>query len=1008
MGLLLELHKFKKKVTFVSVTYTISKLIYMKSLSTSLFLFFSFIAGSQTILTNGVNITESGGAPSNCGTNGFKTVNAANETGTCIELTSGGFANGAVWVCDPIDLDFSFRIQFDVNFGTDINGGDGMAFLLQNEGVPQVIGGRGGGLGYATGDGANCQGGACPIEPSVAVEFDTWDGTTFGDNDIACNHMSIQTDGVTAASNTILQPVCLLPSGTSVVDGQNHSVCISWDPSTFKYEIQFDGTLIATYNGDIRNFFTNPNVVWWGFTGATGGVAQTQSVCNVFMQTNLASPSCCSAPDPSFTLSDFCEGSTNSASNIVTSGGTFSFNPDPLDGATINPSTGEITNGVGGTSYNVQYLVGTSCPDSMVQTVNVLSPDDASFNYPQNNYCTDDADPLPTINGLAGGQFSIDNGGVINTNDGTIDISGTPPGSYTITYTTNGPCPNSSSFSLSIGSAADATISTVSALCSNDAPITLTASNSGGVWSGTGISNSSTGVFDPALAGVGSHTITYTISGTCGDVDTEIIQVLALDDASFAYANAGECEDNLNPLPNITGIGGGVFSIDNGGSISSSTGEIDLVASGNGLYQVTYTTSGACPNSSTQSFNIFSTPSALLDSSNNVLCFGDMNGQIYISATGGNVANNYQYDWDADGFGDNDDTEDLTGIAAGSYQVIVTDDNGCDDTLGIVITEPSSLQLTVDAQNNPSTCGVSDGEVLVSASGGTQPYLFDWDNDGVGDFDDTEDLNNLGAGTYILEVMDANGCTESISASISDPSAPVITIDSTINVSCFGESTGAIYTTITGGSGNLTISWNNGQSTEDISSLSTGTYDLTVTDAVGCVGTAAATINGPSSALGVNATPADEIVGSDGSIDLSVTGGTPPYNYDWDVDGTGDFDDTEDLSGLSTGTYIVWVEDANGCSDSLSVFVGSQVGIEDEYQNRFKIYPNPTSGVIQIETSLNSTYHVKLYSMQGKLVLDKAQAKNNQAIELQHLPKGVYMLNLVFENRIYSSKVILE
>ena len=143
---------------------------------------------AQSITTNGVTLTETGGAPTSCLTNGFKTINSATDLGSCIQLTtsSTSFESGAFWVCDPIDLNQTFKITFTANFGSDPTTGDGIAFLLQTEGLPQVIGGRGGGIGYSDGDGIGCLSAPCPISPSLAVEFDTYDHTGFSINDLAC------------------------------------------------------------------------------------------------------------------------------------------------------------------------------------------------------------------------------------------------------------------------------------------------------------------------------------------------------------------------------------------------------------------------------------------------------------------------------------------------------------------------------------------------------------------------------------------------------------------------------------------------------------------------------------------------------------------------------------------------------------------------------------------------------------------------------------------------------
>jgi hypothetical protein len=167
---------------------------------------------AQSITTNGIPLTETGGTPTSCLANGFKTINSASQFGTtCIELTTGSasFENGAFWVCDPIDLNQSFKITFTANFGSDPTTGDGIAFLLQTEGLPQVIGGRGGGIGYSDGDGIGCLSAPCPISPSLAIEFDTYDHTAFSINDLACDHMSMQTNGVMSSGNTINGPSCL-------------------------------------------------------------------------------------------------------------------------------------------------------------------------------------------------------------------------------------------------------------------------------------------------------------------------------------------------------------------------------------------------------------------------------------------------------------------------------------------------------------------------------------------------------------------------------------------------------------------------------------------------------------------------------------------------------------------------------------------------------------------------------------------------------------------------------
>ncbi|MDA9987261.1 L-type lectin-domain containing protein, partial [Crocinitomicaceae bacterium] len=249
----------------------------------------------QTITLNGTSLNQTSGT---CDANTYQLVGTAGTNGSCIDMNAAGnFQQGALWVCNTISLYQSFKLNFKANFGSNQLTGDGIAFVLQGEGL-NVLGGTGGGMGYAPGNPINCQGGACPIDPSVAVEFDTYNGASFGDNDIPCNHSSIQINGSTNSSATVAGPDCLLPSGNSVVDGNDHDICITWNPFALQYRVYFDGTLVTSYNGDIRSFFASPSSVYWGFTSSSGGATQIHSICDIEMQTSIPSPTCiCTTPN---------------------------------------------------------------------------------------------------------------------------------------------------------------------------------------------------------------------------------------------------------------------------------------------------------------------------------------------------------------------------------------------------------------------------------------------------------------------------------------------------------------------------------------------------------------------------------------------------------------------------------------------------------------------------------------------------------------------------------------
>jgi hypothetical protein len=328
-------------------------------------------------------------------------------------------------------------------------------------------------------------------------------------------------------------------------------------------------------------------------------------------------------------------------------------------------------------------------------------------------------------------------------------------------------------------------------------------------------------------------------------------------------------------------------------------------------------------------------PSAITLSSTqvNVLCNGASTGSIDLTVSGG--VSPYTYDWSNDGAENPDnDTQDLSGLAAGSYTVTVTDANGCTKTSSATITQPSMIALSI-TQVNVLCNGASTGSIDLTVSGGVSPYTYDWSNDGAENPDnDTQDLSGLSAGSYTVTVTDANGCTKSSSATITEPS--MITLSTTqVNVLCNGASTGSIDLTVNGGVSPYTYDWSNDgaenpdNDAQDLTGLSAGSYTVTVTDANGCTKTSSATITEPSAII-LTTTQVNVLCNgaSNGSIDLTVSGGVTPYTYDWSNDGAENPDnDAQDLSGLVAGTYTVTVTDANSCSNTTSVTITQPAGL---------------------------------------------------------------------------------
>lgn len=504
-----------------------------------------------------------------------------------------------------------------------------------------------------------------------------------------------------------------------------------------------------------------------------------------------------------------------------------------------------------------------------------------------------------------------------------------------------------------------------------------------------------------------------------------------------------------------------------------------------GTTSVSYTAVDSAGNSAGCTFDITITNSLLvvLDSVSDAACFDSLSGQAFITASGGMPT--YTYDWDHDGTGDLDDAANQSGLGAGTYNLSVTDANGCVATTAATIAAPAALSVTVDSTIAPSVCGSSDGSIYVTTTGGTTNYTYDWSNDGVGDNDDPEDLTGIVSGMYWLTVTDANGCIATTSALINSFSAPNASVWLVTDVPCNGDSSGGISVVVQGGTAPFVYDWDNdGTGDNDdqasLSNVPAGSYHLTVTDANGCLDVASATVgsapailftatttdalcNGEASgtatilasggtgtltedwaldptalpagmhsysvtdsngcavsgtvtigeppviAITTTAAPEQDAIG--GTIDLTVSGGTPAYTFDWDNDGLGDADDTEDLADLAGNeTYTVIIEDANGCIDSISTAVGSTVGIALVSSSAFNVFPNPNQGAFTIVLNEQNSKpnSAAVVNALGQQIHYREFSGQRISIQLGTVASGIYLLQVWDGASLQQQKIIVE
>ena len=297
---------------------------------------------------------------------------------------------------------------------------------------------------------------------------------------------------------------------------------------------------------------------------------------------------------------------------------------------------------------------------------------------------------------------------------------------------------------------------------------------------------------------------------------------------------------------------------DLGGPPSTTDDAEDLINLPAGMYCLTVTDADGCTIDTC--LNVTTQPAKVITMSDmDLLCFGDMDGTAsVVNVTGAPVTN---YEWSTGAMGPG--VTSVSGLGGGWVYVTVTDIVGCSQVDSTFINEPPDITASVTGETLLCT-GDSDGDIDLTASGGTGGLIFDWDWDGTGanddlggppsNTDDAEDPSNLEAGTYTVTITDANGCTETASVIIGEPAAAVTASATGSMLTCFGDMNGTIDLTPGGGTGAYSYDWDNdgtgdNDDSQDLSGLGAGTYNVTVTDINGCTAIASATISGPAMAL---------------------------------------------------------------------------------------------------------------------------------------------------------------
>ncbi|MBK9103205.1 MAG: T9SS type A sorting domain-containing protein [Saprospiraceae bacterium] len=290
----------------------------------------------------------------------------------------------------------------------------------------------------------------------------------------------------------------------------------------------------------------------------------------------------------------------------------------------------------------------------------------------------------------------------------------------------------------------------------------------------------------------------------------------------------------------------------------------------------------------------------------NVSCFGGANGSIQAGASGGTPP--LSYNWSNGGTGTT-----ITGLAAGTYTLTVTDDNNCTKTANYQVTQPPQININLISLSDETCSGAEDGAITISITGGANPIFAEWSNGFIG-----TTITDLAPDTYSVTVTDNNDCQETATYVIHEGGVVVVTLQQQQNVTCNGGNNGSLSVLAAGGEAPYTYSWSNGGSGASITNLTAGNYLVTATDNNGCNVVKLYTITQPAPInIQVNST-GQNLCAGDSLVDLTAipTGPQPPFSGLWSngVQGLTN-------NNLSAGTYTITVTDDTGCTASTAATV---------------------------------------------------------------------------------------
>ncbi|MCB9203533.1 MAG: gliding motility-associated C-terminal domain-containing protein [Flavobacteriales bacterium] len=636
------------------------------------------------------------------------------------------------------------------------------------------------------------------------------------------------------------------------------------------------------------------------FTGLTAGsytiTAQDANNCTFPVPVTIAEPTpVVGALDA--TVDADCNAAATGSATVSASGGTPPYTFDIGSGPQVSGTFTALAAG----SYTVTILDANNCSDVVTISISEPTPVVGALDATTDADCNAAATGSATVSASGGTPpYSFDIGSGPQAS-GTF--TGLAAGSYTVNILDANNCPTS----VPVVIAEPAVL-----VLSQDAVTDATCGNANGAFTVSATGGTTPYSFDigsgPQASGTftaltaGSYTVTVTDANNCTDDIVVTIADLSGLTASITSQTDADC----------FGAATGSVTVEASGSTAPYSYAIDGVTFGasgtfTGLSAGSYTITAQDANNCTFPVPVtIAEPTPVvgaLDATVDADCNAAATGSATVSASGGTPP----YTFDIGSGPQVSGT--FTALAAGSYTVTILDANNCSDVVTISISEPTPVVGAIQSQTDPTCFGGSDGVFTISATGGTPNYSY---TDGAGN-QTNGTFAGYSAGTYTVDVTDANGCLNTVSIILNEPTEVIGTVDNQTDASCSGMADATVEVSAVGGTSPYTFDIGNGaQNSGSFATLTAGSYTIVVEDAVGCQNTIAVTLLEPISLTAsiVNQTAVSCFGGTDGSVEIAAQDGTGPYSYDI---GNGP-QQSGTFSNLSAGNYSVTVADANGCS----------------------------------------------------------------------------------------------